>query len=686
MNATEPTAPLTPLLCLAAALLYMVNADGQIDDHESSQIQATLGGNEDILALALDYVAVTPIEEFLSTAAPLLNQKETLCILTNVCDSLLSDGVVTDDEKALFQQFSVAFEFNEASFASYDRALRFKNNKLKLGTYSYDALTSPFPPAHLSLAACLLYMMAADGHISEEEIGQLQVVIGEFEGLQEVAMQEVRCKKLNQFLRGATPYLNEDQKLFILVNVYDSMLSDGVAEEKEHLLFENMQDAFAISGHKLAPFLKAIEAKNFKPKETQIDKDAIHTRKQRIQKQSDEWDAANQSSMTGEIVHRTLDHNIKQVSEGFNNQNDIDLVAANANNQDKRLKIKEGLGAANIQEVDEGGQIVNIQNIDTEAPNINRQSIETSADSDNRQSLEDEHLRDNLQALPDDLLRSQEAQFFAGARMDSLQQNITTVHHQLDLITPKSTWQKLDAFFKARPLSSQELFADRANELNSLESLESPDSPDSIASSDSNVSKGSIDTVDSKSDLQLDGFNGSEASSSHAEQEAEFNSAHIDGGIRLRSLLLMFGISIPLFGYAYGLIYPTMVCQGPTHQWQKWTPDGEASSSKVINDQVITERHLILIRRGEVNVTNQRFPLYKELNQSNHFAQQTDLGFKGSYSTHTVDQMNYVFEFLKDKNQLNIQSQSAGIRYIDGQSGHIEVFSVFKGQCDNRWF
>jgi uncharacterized tellurite resistance protein B-like protein len=531
MTANAPTATLTPLLCLAASLLYMVNADGQIDDHESSQIQATLGSNDDILALALEYVAVTPIDEFLSIAAPLLNQKETLCILTNVCDSLLSDGVVTEEEKALFQKFSAAFEVNEASFASYDRALKFKNNKHKLGTYSYDALTSPFPPAHLSLAACLLYMMAADGHISDEEIGQLQVVIGEFEGLQKVAMQEVRCKKLNQFLRGSAPYLNEEQKLFILVNVYDSMLSDGVAEDKEHLLFENMQDAFSISAQKLTPYLKAIEAKNYKPKETQIDKDAIHTRKQRIQAQSDEWDAANPSSSTGEIVHRTLDHNIKQVSEGFNNQNDIDLVSANANNQDRRLKIKEGLNAANIQEVNEGGAVVNIQNIEIEAQNANRQSIETSSDLNNRQSLEDQHLKDNLQALPDDLLTTPEAQFFAGTRMDSLQQNITSLHNQLDLITPKPTWQKLDAFFKARPISAPELLEETVNELNSLDSHQSHDPHQSLDST------GAMDPTG--------GFNSAETSSINAEQEADFNAAHIDGGIRLRSLLLMFGISIP---------------------------------------------------------------------------------------------------------------------------------------------
>lgn len=144
-SGTGESAPLTPLLCLAASLLYMIKADGQIDEHESSQIQATLGGNEDILGLGLDYVATTPLAEFLTIAPPLLNQKETLCILTNICDSLLSDGVVSDDEKVMFEQFCIAFEVSEAAFAPYNNALKFKNNKLKLGLYSQEALSSPFP-------------------------------------------------------------------------------------------------------------------------------------------------------------------------------------------------------------------------------------------------------------------------------------------------------------------------------------------------------------------------------------------------------------------------------------------------------------------------------------------------------------------------------------------------------------
>ncbi len=628
----DDTSPqLTPLLCLTASLLYMIQSDGRIDDHESSQIQSVLGGQEDILALGLDYVAATPIEEFLSTAAPLLSQKDIWCILTNVFDSLLSDSVATEEEKNLFQTICQAFEVTAQDFATCEYALRFKNNKRKLGNYSLETLTSPFPPAHLSLAACLLYMMAADGDIAEEEIGQLQVVIGEFEGLQEVAMQQVRCMKLSPFLRNATPYLNTDQRIFILVNVYDSMLSDGVVKDKEQILFETMQDAFAITGQQLAPYLKAIDYKNHKPKLTQIDKDAIHIRQQRQAEQTDEWDQPLHSSEAGELVQRTMDHNIQQVSDGFHGQEDIDLVSLNANNLDQRIKLQEEMLTPNIQQIDLDGSSRNLQPVD------------------------EGHATDNRQPLPDDHVTTPEPQFFAHARMDSLQMNVTQVHRQLDLITPRSTWQTLDAFFKQRPIviEHDELMVNAQQ----LGEIDIPQRLDTLSAPAKDMAFATAD---------IDG--------------------DIDGGIRLRSLLLVIGVSLPLVGFAYGLIYPTMVCQGPSHQWQQWTPDDDAEASRVINDQTTTERHLIQIRRGEIHVANQRFPLYKELNQSNHFAQQTERGFKGTYSTHTVDQMTYVFNFFRDPDQLHVETQSAGIRYIDGQSGHIEVFSVFKGQCENRWF
>jgi uncharacterized tellurite resistance protein B-like protein len=91
----EPDEPieLTPFLSLAVALLYMLMADGEIDDHESSQLQAVIGGNQDVLDLAFEYVETISLDQFLKDAPVVLSNEDKLCILCNLCDCLLADGV-----------------------------------------------------------------------------------------------------------------------------------------------------------------------------------------------------------------------------------------------------------------------------------------------------------------------------------------------------------------------------------------------------------------------------------------------------------------------------------------------------------------------------------------------------------------------------------------------------------------
>jgi len=88
LDEIEPDEPieLTPFLSLAVALLYMLMADGEIDDHESSQLQAVIGGNQDVLELAYEYVETISVEQFLTDSKPVLSNEDKLCILCNLCD------------------------------------------------------------------------------------------------------------------------------------------------------------------------------------------------------------------------------------------------------------------------------------------------------------------------------------------------------------------------------------------------------------------------------------------------------------------------------------------------------------------------------------------------------------------------------------------------------------------------
>ncbi len=114
----------------------------------------------------------------------------------------------------------------------------------------------------LTLAVGLIYMMAADGQIEEEELGHIQSVVGNDVNLIQTAIKYVRSVKLDQFLVDAPALVNDAQKLCLLINVCDLLLSDGRADPTEQQLFHSMLNAFGVSQDTFKPYFDVILAKN----------------------------------------------------------------------------------------------------------------------------------------------------------------------------------------------------------------------------------------------------------------------------------------------------------------------------------------------------------------------------------------------------------------------------------------
>ena len=755
----EPDEPieLTPFLSLAVALLYMLMADGEIDDHESSQLQAVIGGNQDVLELAFEFVETISLDQFLKDAPTVLSNEDKLCILCNLCDCLLADGVCEQVEDELFQKICISFGYSAKSFTTYYSVISLKNKKSLLGPYDPELLEQKVITPHLAMAVSLIYMMSADGDIAQEEIGQLQVVIGEFENLQSFAMQYVRNVKMNQFCSEAASALNADQKLLILTNVCDCMMSDGKVAEIKQRLFDNLLAAFDVSKKQFSYYYATLEIKNFKPFGSDEEVKSLHTRKRTRKKgrgstfgmnlshkhsnaahgkrkvndaaNQGEWQSEESHGSLSDVVTRTMQENIQQVSDTFHDEKDVERVSQNATEKIRKAVIGELSGDANLQKVQEASLLSNVQKIGANGFRKQQQGVGSGGYADNFQGLDFSCF--NL--TPPNLVSE--------IRIDDLQKNIGQVHEKLDQFFPKPNGKSVlaaeprEKFVFNRAPSVQSTAdtsalnvpvpeVDRQNkvdlknnwlELNfqpvavapSVRPARKPVASDGLASQAANVAieanqaeQASLTnhvtevSVNASADetVQLDkaisSLDGSTEYSVVQRSKATSGSAPVRPvrSLKYFGMAAAVVIAMPMGVYGYGAIYPSLNCQGQTQQSRFWTTPGESGSTSVMQENKMTEMHKLEIRRGEVYLDNHRFPLYKELNRDNHFAAQTPVGFHGSYTSHAVESMSYAFEFNAQTQALRVFSQSSGMRFIDGEVGQMRVVAVFAGQCSKPWF
>ena len=125
---------LQPRVALAVGVLYMMAADGQIEEEELGQLRAIVGGDRALLDTAVKYWRSASFDEFLQSAPAVLDTNQRLCLLVNACDSLLSDGVAAQQEQAMFGRLLSAMGVTEDQFQPYFQTILIKNNRAVFST------------------------------------------------------------------------------------------------------------------------------------------------------------------------------------------------------------------------------------------------------------------------------------------------------------------------------------------------------------------------------------------------------------------------------------------------------------------------------------------------------------------------------------------------------------------------
>lgn len=114
----------------------------------------------------------------------------------------------------------------------------------------------PLTPLFI-LAVSLAYVIQADETTTVQERAEWVTVFGKLvesggfsksrlETMTKKAFAEATDTELSSFLEAATPLLSYSQKLAVLLNLYDSMMVDGVIKEGERVVFTEFQRAFNV--------------------------------------------------------------------------------------------------------------------------------------------------------------------------------------------------------------------------------------------------------------------------------------------------------------------------------------------------------------------------------------------------------------------------------------------------------
>ena len=120
---------LTPRLTLAVSLLFMMAADGGIEEEEIGQLQSVLGDDADLIDMAIKYVQSHTFDQYLAEAPGILSVVQKTCLMINVCDSLLADGVAAESEQTMFHQMLGAMGISQDDFRTHFQTIALKNNR-----------------------------------------------------------------------------------------------------------------------------------------------------------------------------------------------------------------------------------------------------------------------------------------------------------------------------------------------------------------------------------------------------------------------------------------------------------------------------------------------------------------------------------------------------------------------------
>jgi uncharacterized tellurite resistance protein B-like protein len=113
----------------------------------------------------------------------------------------------------------------------------------------------------LALVAGMVYISSADGHLDDNEAGDILKVVPDRQTL-EAALNFCRRNSYQQFLDQAARIMSPAQKLCLILNAADMAMGDGYLAPEEQQRLAYMAQYFQIPDAHLHPYVQTLMVKN----------------------------------------------------------------------------------------------------------------------------------------------------------------------------------------------------------------------------------------------------------------------------------------------------------------------------------------------------------------------------------------------------------------------------------------
>jgi uncharacterized tellurite resistance protein B-like protein len=121
---------LSPKGALALAAMTIIAADGSIDEDEIAGLKRIVRGDENSFNQAYKVFKNKPLTECVEVVGKILNDKQKACVVANLVDLAMADGVLAGAEEKMLTAYISSFQLSDDVVKKIIDAIEMKNNFL----------------------------------------------------------------------------------------------------------------------------------------------------------------------------------------------------------------------------------------------------------------------------------------------------------------------------------------------------------------------------------------------------------------------------------------------------------------------------------------------------------------------------------------------------------------------------